>query len=486
MAGRLRRFAGRHRPLVAAGLVGFAFAAATPALLLWQSGAANLRLRAAVDVSLDAVDTLLARVAAERVRNAPAMQRVAVAMLQDAMHLFDRLAADGQPPPRLHELRHRALTRLAHLHLGLGETDAAASDLERLRADARQPETAAAWLDRARAEEVAAFLAARRGHADEARRAIAAAEAAFTNATADTATVLDARSDRLDLVELRASMLDEAGKRAEAIAALRAGITDGETLPPSQITTRRIAALRVDLAGLLDKTSARAEALRELDAVVAAFPDATVAEFGWPVPRMQLAQAKYSGAAILAEIGDQAASRARYVEAMVLLDALVVDYPEDPTVRRLRARATNQVANAKNTDKDFQGARALLQSARGDLQQLLAKDPKDVAARGALGGVLRATATAARGLQDWTALEAAARDLLTLPDGGETTGRAARELLRCAEASPDRAAALRLEALSWLERAVAAGFALNGQDPLYAPLREVPRFRALLPDPARH
>lgn len=116
-----------------------------------------------------------------------------------------------------------------------------------------------------------------------------------------------------------------------------------------------------------------------------------------------------------------------------------------------------------------------------DQRQALASNPKDQPARTSLGSLLRSLTTSLRALQDWPALEQAARELGELPDHRELTGRAARELLRCAEAVPGRAAALRAEALPLLERAVRAGLVVDPKDALYAPLRDDPRFRALLP-----
>lgn len=330
---RLRRFAARHRALAAGAAVTLLFAAATPSLLWWQQRAAAARLGTAVDVSLDAVDALLSRTVMEKVRNQPGMQRVAAAMLQDALMLFDRLDDDGERARRVEELRRRVLLRLGAVHAGLGDEPAATEALQRLLATVPTAPSPSQALDAASAHRSLAFTAVRRGDATAASRHADEAAPFLAIAAQDDALRSRAAAERADLCELTGKLKDDAGDAAGAVTALR----DGLVAAQDSGSPRSIAALRIALAAQLHRGGADDEALSLLDAVQRQFPDPAAPETGWPVPRMLLALAEYETATIEFERGKTVEANTRFATALARLDDLVRDYPEDPSVRPPRA-----------------------------------------------------------------------------------------------------------------------------------------------------
>jgi hypothetical protein len=93
----------------------------------------------------------------------------------------------------------------------------------------------------------------------------------------------------------------------------------------------------------------------------------------------------------------------------------------------------------------------------------------------------RSLAVCLRELEDWPALAEVARTI-GRSEGAENSGRAARDLLRCAAASTDSAVAAELceEGLTLLEQAAAAGLRITANDPTYDMVRSHPRFVELL------
>ena len=112
---------------------------------------------------------------------------------------------------------------------------------------------------------------------------------------------------------------------------------------------------------------------------------------------------------------------------------------------------------------------------------MLQHDPGDRAAVRYLAQHRRTLLVTLRGQQDWPALEDAARALGALGGGDENTGRAARDLLRCASfADPIRQRWLLDEALALMAQAADHGMRPNPADPLYGLVRDDLRFRAFL------
>jgi tetratricopeptide (TPR) repeat protein len=476
---KLRRFAQRHRALAAGGVVALLFAAVTPSLLWWQQRTANTRLASAVDVSLDAVEQLLSRAAASQVRYQPAMQRLAADMLEDAVALFTRLADEPDHRARVDRLRCRTLSELGRVRLNLGEFDAAqAANSAALAAIPEQPDSAMQLL-LAEVRSQLAYIAVRRGRPEDLAVHLAAADAALALAIADPTTRDSALADRGRLSEYHAKVQEDAGDRAGAIATLRRGLADLEaTHKPTAL-----AGLRLALATHLHRAGPQHDdEARQLLLAVRAIDDGGEYRAAvWPPPRMQAAQAELELGTIAVDRGELAAAQPHFTAALTRFHELVLDYPQDPTVRRLRARTSNHLGNAANAAKDFARARRLLEQGLADVAIALEGNGDDEPTRSCRASLLRSLTTTLRELRDWDALERTARDLGAPPDRRETTGRAARELLRCAEAVPQRAEALRAEALGLLERAAAVGLAIDANDALYAPWRDEPRFRALLP-----
>ena len=168
-------------------------------------------------------------------------------------------------------------------------------------------------------------------------------------------------------------------------------------------------------------------------------------------------------------------------EALGVLDDLVRDYPEEPSVLRLRGRTANLLAVSLHADQKWSEARPLLEQACRDQLAVLGRNPKDRMAENLLSQHRRGLSVNLREQKDWRALAEVARALGTMPGGPEISGRAARDLLRCAsELDAVAAETMRQEALTLLERAVGAGMKVTPNDAVYAPVRDDPRFQALL------
>ena len=119
-------------------------------------------------------------------------------------------------------------------------------------------------------------------------------------------------------------------------------------------------------------------------------------------------------------------------------------------------------------------------AASADQTAVLARNPRDAEAMAFLGNHRRTLCTVLRQLADLPALERESRAMGAMPGPPELPGGAARNLLRCAAADPSRARELEREALELLREAVQRGGRVDAEDPLYAPLRALPGFDALL------
>ncbi len=167
-------------------------------------------------------------------------------------------------------------------------------------------------------------------------------------------------------------------------------------------------------------------------------------------------------------------------QALRGFDEIVRDYPDNVAVRRHRGRTANLLASAYNNLGRARAARPLLEQAIADQRLVLQRQPLDRTASRHLAQHYRTTLVTLRMLADWDALAATARAVGAL-GGEENTGRAGRELLRCAAHTTGAAReALGDEALAMLTAAVKGGMRIDADDPLYREVLDDPRFEALL------
>jgi hypothetical protein len=506
---RLRRLAGRHRTLATAMAVAGGFLLLVPLLLWWQQRRANADLAAemrrttaanaalaaqsaradrSTEVALEAVDTLLGNVALARLRNQTGLQKVAAELLDDALRAFDRLADDETHGRRVQELRRHTLLESALVLAALGRHDEALSRTDRLLllllgSGELSP---AGRVQRAQARNTAGWLHYRAGRADAAAALLAAArdDATFV---ADGAVAVAAARERAASAELASGLAADRGDRTAMLAAARERVAVLEQALGAEAGDRDLLAARVALGGLLRTHDEPAAAEPLLRAASERLGRGDLPETGWPTPRVLLAMARHELAALAHDRKQSEQSLAEGRTALELIDALVRDHPDDTDLRRMRGRTQNLVAVQLHAARRFAEARPLLEQACRDQEFVLARTPRERKAISYLAQHRRSLLVCLRELQDWPALADVARALGRDGKGADNWGRAARDLLRCAGAAADvtARAALQAEALELLVQAAGDGMQIAADDPLYAPLRDEPRFRALLPAAGR-
>ena len=489
---RIRRFAQRHRALATAAAALGVFALVLPSALLYQQQRANRELAQQVEradrsvaVSIDTVERLLAGLARDRLRNLPQVQEVAAQMLREADEQFARLGEDPRLGARVADLRRRALMRLTEVEAALGDPRAAtAAARQALVALASAPPSPAASLQRAIVRRQLATSLLEQGAADEATQLVAAArqdlDAAGNDAPQATAVARElGLSHGIEATLAMARGDAAATERAQraAVEATRRGATD-----PQGWLAHGIA--QVNLARLLKQTKRLDEALQCTTAAEDSAEAAGSEEFGWPVPRFVRALAANERARIHQEQGSIDTSIADHQVALAQLEDLLRDYPDEPSTRRLHGAAAHNLANLLAKLERYAEARPLAEAAIRDQLQVLQRNPTDAEALRFLGNHRRTLGNTLWKLGDFAALEPVARDLGAMAGGPEAPGTAARHLLRCAAhvAGTDaaKAGSLQQEALELLVETKRRGVAPTAEDPLYAPLRDEPRFQALL------
>ncbi|MBL8754463.1 MAG: protein kinase [Planctomycetes bacterium] len=484
---RSRRFVARHRQFAAAVGAALLVAAAVPPILLWQQRAANDALAEQVQradrstaATLDAIDTLLGSVALPKLRNLPAVQNAVGALLDAALAQFARLADDPTHAHRVQELRRRTLFEIAQIAARLGNLQkgrAALVELLALAADVTAPHER---LLRARGHRLLAWIELREGHVDDCATRLESArrdlDATFPKALANAAA-----RELADISDLTGGVADARGDRMAVVQACRETVailerTESAGAPSPELSSARLA-LGANLRDAGDATAARPL----LESVLAATTVGSGDESGWPVPRLLRAMAAHELASLEYDQRRTTQVLDNTTQALGMFDELVRDYPHDLSVRRHRGRTANLHATALQAKARHAEARPWIERAIADQDFVLAATPDDRTAQRYLAQHYRTYGVCLRNLKDWPALERAARKLGTFP-GDENTGRAARDLLRCAsQLDGERHRQLADEALTMLEGAVADGMRLDPDDAVYAPVRELPRFRALLP-----
>ncbi|MCC6783096.1 MAG: serine/threonine protein kinase [Planctomycetes bacterium] len=482
---RARRMAQRHPALGVAGVAALVFAIALPSVVLWQQRRANVELAEAarvadrsVVISIDAVEQQLARVAERRLRNLPAAQELAAELLREAIALFDSLGAVPQHAERVAMLRLRAMLRLTEIEAALGQPDRAARSAERALAAIGEGERPpAAALLRARAARQLAVATLELEPRAELDVLLAAAARDLATARAEPALHDEVLREEGLWAGVEATLANARGDAAAVEAALRRAVAASAQRRDEGIA-HGVAWL--NLCRFLKQTGRHAEALAAADAAESAVTGLGPMEFGWPVPRAVVAMVGAERGRIQQQLGQLDAASATLRGALERLDEVLRDYPDEPSTRRVRGATAHQLAGLCVQRGDHAAARTLAEAAIADQTAVLARNPRDAEAMAFLGNHRRTLCTVLRQLADLPALERESRAMGAMPGPPELPGAAARNLLRCAAADPSRATELEREALELLGEAVRRGGRVDAKDPLYAPLRALPGFDALL------
>ncbi|MBL8752960.1 MAG: serine/threonine protein kinase [Planctomycetes bacterium] len=482
---RLHRFARRHRAFstLLASIAGFVLV--LPSLLLWQQHRANAALSEQVrrsdhcaKVSVDAIENLLAAVARERMLYVPGGQAVAADMLRDAYRRFDELSTDSAQGERVLTLRVRTLQRLADVEKSRGRLDAALA-AARLAAHLCDPSdlATAARLRHAEAERILAGYLIDCGFGDEARTLIAACRRDLEPLTELPEVRMQARINLAGLHGHLAMLAAAAGDAAAQEAGLRAAVRwyseAGENLC--------VAAEQTQLGAVLDERGEHAAAVAMADAALQNLAAPGVRSDPWPTPGYVEAMARRMRGRALQVSGRTDEAIVDLGRALVLFDAFLHDFPDEPSARRARAVTGHALALLHVEHGRWQAARALLERACDDQLAAQVRGWDSARADADLGRHRRKLVQCLKELGDYSALEPLARQVGAMAGDALLPLCGAHGLMCCAAAvgDPTRAAALREEALQlWLE-SVRRGRPLDFGDAIFRPLHADPRVAAL-------
>ncbi|MBL9078098.1 MAG: serine/threonine protein kinase [Planctomycetes bacterium] len=484
---RVRRLITRHRALATAAAALLAFVVLLPSILLWQQHAANTELarqatRAdhSAQVAVDAVEQVLARFAIERMFHVPAAQDVAADMLRTALEQFDRLAADASQATNVRLLRLRALQRLANVEAARGRDDEAIAAAQRgsdLVAD-DEPDPAIR-LQHAVGRRILAGLWLDRGNTDAVEPMLAVIAAGLATLPGTPEFQQPVRDERAHLHAYAAALATKRGDTATAEAALR----DCVAAYRQAANSLAVASAQINLGQFLKQQQRVDEAIPCFETALQIAVSADARPNAWPVPVRVEASAHRELAACRRLQGRDRDAMAAYHEALRAFDRFVAGYPDEPMARVARGCTSNDLAQIHVTKREWAPARALLEAAcRDQLAAAVSVHTAEVAQR-SLAEHRLSLSVCLRELGDLAALETVARELGAMTGRSRLTLSAARNLLRCAEAAaaaePARAASLRQEALDLLVETRRRKGQVTLDDPLYAPLRNEPRFLAI-------
>ncbi len=481
---RVQRLAGRNRVLATIAAAGLVFVVVLPTLLLWQQQQANLSLSAqvrrsdrSVKVSIDAVEKQLAAIARERMMHVPAAQDVAAEMMVGAIALFDELAVDPTHGERVLALRIQALLRLADIETARGRFDDALVAARRATLLCGDGElTGNARLRRGTARRMLAGLLLDTRRDDEVEAIVKASWLDLAPLVAMPELRERAQANIANLHSHTAQLAEHRGDAAAQEQALR----DAIACCRESDDPLALASAQSRLGALLCQ---RDQAEQALTLVAAAIRIATSPEAprdGWPVPLHVEAGARTVQANALGKLGREQEAVHAYGRALAAFELFLHDYPEESTARRARGGAANNLALLHVKREEWQVVRTLLEGACRDQLMVLERLPEDLQALQFLGNHRRTLAISLYHVGDLDALEPVARDLGKMTGSPHLTVGAARGLMRCAAAAePTRAVALRAEVLDLLVEAHRRNGQFRFDDPLFAPLRDDPRFQAV-------
>ncbi|MFN8824314.1 MAG: protein kinase domain-containing protein [Planctomycetota bacterium] len=476
---KLRRWMRRHPARAAAAAVALFVLGPAPLALALQQSAANERITAALQTAdeqrraaernlteaerqhalaetnleeaLAAVDLMLRRTAEARLSRTPGTARLRRQLLTDALEFHQRLGRSADTDgDRLQFARARAETRLATLHIDLGELGAAKPLLQSARATLHRLGAAhdatserrqeLAWCSeqmanvagrtgdgptylRSQQDAVAGYrrLAAATGdprhvegllrcelglaRAHARLRDVAAAMQqldALDRRFADDAEALRAlRVERrtttwAEVAEARGVLQASAGDAAAAADSFAEAARRLATLPPAAATDDEVAqtwaTVHERLGTIHHQLRQYARASEPLDRACSAFERLAATEPEYPTWRQRLARTLSTRASNRRALGDTAGQRTDHDRAVQLLELLVATTPDEPGLRRSLALALAERADAiaaagALADGDVEAAAADQRRAIAEFEAVLAAQPDDAQARANLAAI---------------------------------------------------------------------------------------------------
>ncbi|MCR9248634.1 MAG: serine/threonine protein kinase [bacterium] len=514
-AVRIRRVAQRHRAATTGVAVALLFLAILPVLLFWQQReqnsklqeanaelakvnsqvqTANAQLQAQIErsdngmrVSIDAIESLLSRVAKDKLRNQPATQEIALGLTEDAVALFDRLEDESKYRRRVQWLRIKALSQMAQFQDTLGKIEGAKATGRRLIAlteefEQEAPEPAAQFI-RAQCHAALCNYAFEDGDVPEIDSRLELARAGL-GSLLGSERFGDSVKKELGMLESMVSHVEQArGRRSEAEAASRRSVelmADVTDRPHLRILSQLV---RINRAQFLRRYGQFDGCYEIATAVLGEVQDVAAPEVGWPVPRSIRARALEELFLARFYAKDYAAAIELAPPALAALDDVLGDYPSAAELRRRRGACAGNLGLCYSHVDDYESALLHVRDAVSHLERVLQRSPGDRRAHRFLVSQFKTLTWLLRKRGDWVELEQAARAFAAIPLSAKDRQRAARELLYCApHAEAERRKAVLDEAMAQLLRAREAGGVVAPDDGAYAALRDHPDWDKLVND----
>ncbi|MCA8965137.1 MAG: hypothetical protein KDC48_09620, partial [Planctomycetes bacterium] len=500
---RLLRWSQRHR--IAATIVACALvvAAALPGVFAWRERALGLELaRAAeradanLELSLNAIYSLLVRVGEERLRYVPAARRAAIESLAEACGMYRQLLPQYPDNVRLHVDAGKTLARLADLQARDGEGAAALASLREgrellggTRTDVPLP-MVEARIYLALNE---AGLGDQLGAPARATEALAAAETDLERLHRDGGNSLDLRRQAVECAVLRGDMRFSAGDMPAAEVCYRQAMTEARRLAserPGDALDVQTAVHRMDaLATLLVRQKRRDEARPLLDEALTLARGVPVEARIWPPQPFLVSRVLETLGNLLVDAKDHGAVPL-LKECLQLREQVAKDHPSDLMLRSDVAAALHNLGRLSFYQAQDDLAVERLQRAAELQREVLAELPTYRQASDYLLNHLSLLGTSLANLGRREETERVAAELAGL-DTTVSRRRAARLWLRCAgvlqatQPPPDDAEERRQvyldQAMQNLLAAEKLGWGAGSafRDELYGPLRDLPAFQAL-------
>lgn len=492
-----RRFAQRHRTLVATLSVCAGFVVLVPLLLLWQQQAANKTLQQqvtrsdqSVAISIDAADRLVANVAKQKLRNAHSPHLLSASLLQDALSMFGQLELDERYRDRVAQLKVNALHELSKVRLTLGDEDACEACCRELidyvRAtyqDASVPDAVA--MRCGNAHTMLVQLHWDRGNREGMEESLNAARTIASEQLRRKVNERQARHEMSRVLSFDAMLAAAEGQTAVAEATYQKAIANIDEAPIAGPRHTLVASTRLHYAMFLKGQRRLGQAKRLIEEVIQSLTGVADAEYPWPVPRMMLCTARNERFRLLDMQKDHVEAEQEAHALLETLDQVVLDYPDVLDPYQLRGLVRSNLALIQARASRCQPAERNYRMAINDLELVLKKGPHLRAAAQFLRQARTGLSWCLRATKQWHELVPAAKALAAAGGPARDVRTAARDLLRAAANLPKQRDALESLAIDFFVKAHQAGAKITATDSLYEPLRQNPRFLQLTTPPQK-